>query len=153
MTNIWYNNPGILIDKPTDIFPINFNTLETKEEKINSITRLAILVLLGSVVFGMKAFLRILVVITIIILLTIIYYERNKVESFNLRTDDKLTANIAQNIQYRTNVEDPLDRTYKFHKIIEEQNNVRLMHMKGRMKNIHSPYFGTYIHKNYPIND
>ena len=75
---IWYNNPSILLDKPTEIFPYKYSSMESIEDKLNSIIRLLAVGLVGLFIIRYDMFIRSLIIAIIIAIIIVVYYENLK---------------------------------------------------------------------------
>lgn len=75
MDKIWYNDPSVLIDRPTEIFPIKYKNMDTKERKINSVVRLAGYALIAIFIFYRKCIFTAIMMTIMLLIVTFLYYE------------------------------------------------------------------------------
>ena len=129
---IWYNKISILLEKPTEIFPLNYSKMITTEQKINSMVRFAILTIIGAFLLGRCMVMKVLVLALIFVIGSVFYFERQKsppvitTESFsmsrpfaNMIPPRYIQPEMEQSRGLQTSIIDDIKGTMRF----DEQKN------------------------------
>jgi hypothetical protein len=75
---IWYNQPSVLWNKPLEVFPLKYSEMTSTEQRINSMVRLAIYLLIAALLLSRRLCWRIFVLVGMFLIGTVFFYENEK---------------------------------------------------------------------------
>jgi len=137
---IWYKDISVLWKKPTELFP--FSTVKTDEERINSIVRSVVLVLIGSFIISREIFIRLLIVSIGFLILTVLYYNSlNKTNEITVIAPEDYVNPLRSPI----NVVTPHENRKEKYNLLNVSTRRKVMHNAGKnnVENILNDIHGT----------